>query len=123
MICKDIEPVKAYVYDSVNGAREAAKNRKAARDAIAAAEAANNYLDDMAFRSVLADLPTPEALPPAKPAKVVGGKFGGLQPRRQATAPQPQPPAEPRRKSYLTAEMLENLDQAIGSKPAQGAGQ
>lgn len=123
LICKDIEPVKAHVYGSVNGAREAAKNRKAARDALAAAEAANNYLDDMAFRSVLVDLPTPEAPTPAKPARVVGGKFGGLQPKRQATAPQPQPAAGPRQKSYLTAEMLKNLDQEIGFKTNQGAGQ
>ncbi|RNI15631.1 transposase domain-containing protein [Paracoccus pantotrophus] len=31
MICKDIMPVKAGVYDSVNGARDAAKQRKSAR--------------------------------------------------------------------------------------------
>lgn len=123
LICKGIEPVKAHVYDSVNGAREAAKNNKAARAAVAAAEAANQYLDDVAFRSVQADLPTPEAPLPAKPAKVVGARFGGLQPMRQATAPIPRPATEPRRKSYLTAEMLENLDQAIGFKPARGAGQ
>lgn len=117
LICKGIEPVKAGVYDSVNGARDAAKNRKAARNAIAAAEAANNYLDDMAFQSALADLPTPDTPPPTKPAKVVGAKFGGLQPKRQASAE-----AAPRRKSYVTPEMLGNLDRAIGLKPALGSG-
>ncbi|MFT4013031.1 MAG: hypothetical protein QM682_06445 [Paracoccus sp. (in: a-proteobacteria)] len=107
----------------MNGAREAARNRKAARDAINQAEAANKYLDDMAFGATLADLPMPDAPPPGKPAKVVGGKFGGLQPKRQAVAPQPEAETRPRRKSYLTPEMLENLDQAIGFDAAQGAGQ
>lgn len=123
LICKGIAPVKGHVYDSVNGAREAARNRKAARDAINQAEAANKYLDDMAFGAVLDDLPMPDAPPPGKPAKVVGGKFGGLQPKRQAVVPQLEPETRPRRKSYLTPEMLENLDQSIGFKTNQGAGQ
>ena len=40
LICKDIVPVKAGVYGSVEGAREAAKNRKAARDAVRQAQEA-----------------------------------------------------------------------------------
>lgn len=119
LICKDIMPVQAGVYDSVNGAREAAKHRKAARAAVAQADAANGYLDDAAFAAALAALAASEAEAPSKPAKVVGARFGGLQPQREATTPE----AAPRRKSYLTPDMMENLDRAIGFKPALGSGQ
>jgi ribosomal protein S19E (S16A) len=43
---------------------------------------------------------------------VVGARFGGLQPNR-AAAPEKQPKAQ----SALTAEMLHNLEQAIGFDP------
>lgn len=118
LICKDIMPVKAGIYDSANGARNAAKQRKSARAAVAQAEAANNYLDDAAFNAALAALDAPEAATPPKPVKVVRGKFNGLQPKRQAQAPA----APLGRKSYLTAEMLENLDHLTGFKPALGSG-
>ena len=118
LICKDIAPVKAGVYGSVEGAREAAKNRKAARAAVRQAEDANGYLDDAAFAAALADLSSPEAetLPP--PAKVVGARFGSpLQPKRiAATAP------AKATKSAITPEMLENLDRAIGFKPGRSVG-
>lgn len=113
LICKNIMPVKAGVYGSEEGAREAAKNRKAARDAVRRAEVANAYLDDAALTAALADLGsdlTEEV--PMPPAKVVGARFGGLQPNRAATP-------EPKAKSALTPEMLNNLDQAIGFNPAR----
>lgn len=117
LICKDITPVKAGVYGSVQGSKEAAKNRKAARAAVTAADEANSYLDDAAFDAALARLSAPEAPTPPKPTKVVGGKFGGLQPKRKAEA-EPRPGAT----TYLTPEMLERLDREIGLKPALGAG-
>ncbi|MFV0291993.1 MAG: hypothetical protein ACK5II_01700, partial [Paracoccus sp. (in: a-proteobacteria)] len=123
LICRDIAPVKAGIYDSVDGAREAAKLRKSARDAVNQAEAANNYLDDMAFQAALADLPAPEAPLLPEPVKVVGAKFGGLQPQRRAIAPKAPSAAAPHKKTNLTAEMLDNLDQATGFKPALGSGQ
>lgn len=116
LICNDIEPVKAGVYGSVEGSKEAAKNRKAARAAVAAADEANSYLDDAAFDAALAQLGAPDAPTPPKPTKVVGGKFGGLQPRRMAEA-EPQPG----KTTYLTPEMQERFDRAIGFKPAVGA--
>lgn len=118
LICKDIMPVKAGIYGSVEGAREAAKNRKAARDAVRKAQEANDYLDDAAFAAALADLEAPEdheAETP--PAKVVGGVFGRLQPKRSAspdTARKPQ--------SALTPEMLRNLDHALGLDPVRQFG-
>ena len=112
-ICTNIMPVKAGVYGSVAGAREAAKNRKATRNAVRQAERANAYLDDAAFAAALADLGSGVAEEaPLPPVKVVGARFGGLQPNRAATP-------EPKAKSALTPEMLNNLDQAIGFNPAR----
>jgi putative transposase len=110
LICKDIMPVKAGVYGSVDGAREAAKNRKAARDAVRRAHEANAYLDDAAFAPALADLGTGDAEEvPLPPAKVIGACFGGFRPNRAAA-----PAKQSKAKSALTAEMLRNLDRAIG---------
>ena len=76
LICEGIEPVRAGAYDSADGAREAARYRKAARKAVAEAEEANAYLEDAAFRRLLAELPTPDGPHPAG-GTVVGGAFGG----------------------------------------------
>lgn len=115
LICKDIMPVKAGVYGSVDGAREAAKNRKAARDAVRRAHEANAYLDDAAFAAALADLGAGDAgEAPLPPAKVIGARFGGLQPNR-AAAPETQPKA----KSAMTPEMQRNFDQHIGFDPVR----
>ncbi|MDF3606426.1 hypothetical protein PE067_09905 [Paracoccus sp. DMF-8] len=51
LICKDIMPVKAGVYGSVNGAGDAAKYRKAARVAVSQAEVANGHLADAEMRA------------------------------------------------------------------------
>lgn len=117
LICRDIMPVKAGAYDSVDGVRDASRQRKAARAAVAQAEVANAYLDGAAMEAALAQLGAPEATPTPKSAKVVGGKFGGLQPARRA-----EPEAAPRRKSHLTPEMIERMDRATGWKPASGSG-
>ncbi len=115
LICKDIVPVKSGVYGSVEGKREAAKNRKAARDAVRQADKANAYLDDTAFAAALADLSSGEAEgAPTLPSNVVGARFGGMQPNRAAT-----PNKQPQAKSAMTPEMLRNLDQAIGYDPAR----
>lgn len=115
LICKDILPVKAGVYGSVDGAREAAKNRKKARDAVRQAHEANAYLDDAAFAAALADLGTGDAVEsPLPPAKVIGARFGGLQPNRAAA-----PAKHPKAASALTPEMIRNLDQAIGYDPVR----
>lgn len=77
-ICRGIEPMKAGKYDSDDGIREAARNRKAARAAEKAAAVANDYLDDAAYRAameaVAAGVKTDDAALP--PRKVVGGRFG-----------------------------------------------
>lgn len=104
LICKGIEPVKAGVYDSVEGAREAARNRKAARVAVAQAAEANGYLDDADFAAALSALGSADDPQPPEPEKVVGARFGApLQPKRKAM---PQ--------SVLTEEMMEEFDRVNG---------
>jgi len=116
LICKDIHPVQTGVYDSVEGARDAAKNRKAARQAVAAAEAANNYLTDADMAAALAALDTlgtPKGTEPEGPAKVVGARFGSpLKPTRKAVA-KPKAAAVPE-------EFLRNMDAALAAKLAGG---
>jgi putative transposase len=53
LICEGIEPVHLGAYGSVKGIWDAARNRKAARTAVAVAEAANDYLTDTIFRPLL----------------------------------------------------------------------
>lgn len=111
LICKGIMPVKTGVYDSVEGAREAAKNRKVTRSRVAQAEEANGYLSDAEFAAALTDLAAPEADDAPRPAQVVGGRFGApLQPARKAKP-----------KSAITPEMLENFDRAIGFDMSRAA--
>lgn len=99
------------IYDSVEGAREAAKNRKAARVAEEQARAANGFLADSEFAAALADLSAPEVeQPQPEPAKVVGARFGTpLQPKRKTRAV-----AETDDRAAITAEMLENFDRKRG---------
>ncbi len=77
LICEGIEYVVRGAYDSVDGIRAAARNRKAARDAASKADAANNYMAEAEFAAALAALDAPEATTNPPPAKVVGGRFGG----------------------------------------------
>lgn len=100
-------PVKAGAYDSVNGARDAAKQRKSARAAVAQAEAANSYLADADMQAALAALGSDAVDASSPPAKVMGGKFGGLQPKRKSS-----PADGPRKGAAL--EMLENFDRKRG---------
>jgi len=116
LICKDIHPVQTGVYGSVEGARDAAKNRKAARQAVAAAEAANNYLTDADMAAALAaldTLDTPKGTEPEGPAKVVGARFGSpLKPTRKA--------CEKPKAAAVPEEFLRNMDAALKAKLAGG---
>ena len=109
LICKGIQPVKAGIYDSVEGAREASKNRKAARAAVDLAVTANDYLSDKDMAAALAMLRAPEATDTASAPAVVGGRFGApLQPKRHASAK-----GAPKTKSAITPEMMANFDKSI----------
>jgi len=106
-ICEGIQPVKAGAYDSVDGTREAARNRKAARDAVAAGEAASNYLSDEKMKAALAAPNAPDAPPAPEERTVVGGVFTSpLRPKRAAT--------EPATGEVITPEMLANFDRGVG---------
>ena len=80
-------PVNRGAYGSVDGVRDAARNRKAAREKVKAAAEANSYLSDAAFAAAMAAIPTPDGFEP-EPDQVVAGRFGGTLKRqkRQPTA-------------------------------------
>jgi len=83
LICEDITPVKRGAYMSVEGIRDAARNRKWATNATAEAERANGYLSDAELAAALATLDIPEMNDqPLPTAKVVGARFGS--PLREA---------------------------------------
>jgi putative transposase len=77
LICEDIAAIGRGAYGSVDGARAGAHNRKAARDAVAAGEAAAEYLDVEKMRATLAALDIAEADTPPAPGGIVAGQFGG----------------------------------------------
>ena len=117
LICEGIEPVQAGAYDSVDGIRNAARNRKAARAAVAAAETANNYLDDARFAEALAALgqDCPASDEHASPArKVVAGRFGAPltdTPARKASGTE-----------AIPAEFYRNMDTALAAKKPRSGG-
>lgn len=112
LICDDIEPVQAGRYDSVDGIRIAARNRKEARDKVAAAEAANDYLADSDFQAALAAL-GPADLPAEAPVRrVVAGRFGAPlsdAPARMADSAEPAVPEE----------FLRNMDSLVAASKAR----
>lgn len=76
LICEAIMPVTAGAYDSVDGVRDATRNRKAAREAVKAGAAANAYLTNAGLAAAMAAIPTPGGPTPA-PKAIVAGQFGG----------------------------------------------
>lgn len=107
LICRDIEYVARSPYASKAGIREAARNRKLAREAVAQAEAANNYLNDAELTAALDGLNQPEDMPPAQDQTVVGGYFGS------PLAAQKQPRPRPAKAETVPADFLKNLDNAL----------
>jgi len=125
LICEDIAPIERGAYGSVDGARAGARNRKAARDAVAAGEAAAEYLDDEKMRATLAALDIAEADAPPAPGGIVAGQFGGKLrrvPRTDkgkggaAVAMLPAVPEEP-----LPEDWRANFQRSIGFNPADYA--
>jgi hypothetical protein len=123
LICEGIQAVKRGSYGSVDGIRQAATNRKAAREAVSAAAVANNYLTDADMRAALAAIPTPGA-PTPTPAAVVAGQFSGK--LKQRTGGNGAPDVDSaevdfvaqlaRGRRFLTEEHLRNLDKATAEK-------
>ena len=117
LICEGIQPVARGAYGSVDGIRQAATNRKAAREAVSAAAVAHNYLTDSDLKAALAAIPTPGAPTPA-PAGVVAGQFSGkLNTRKRGNAAADVDEAEldltaqlARGRKFLTEDHLKNLD-------------
>lgn len=114
-ICEGIEAVKIGKYGSVDGIREAARNRKAARVAAAQAEAANDYMGKKEFEAAMAALDAqthalqePD-MPPA--TDVVKGRFGA--PLRERK------PQEPKSEEIISAKMYQNQRKAFAARLAK----
>lgn len=123
LICEGIEPVTFGAYGSVNGIRDAARNRKAARTAVAAGEAANDYLNDQEFAAALAALDAPDPWPNNAPEGVVRGHFKSPVKASRRPAPKEDDTSETTPvfggRSHLTAEHLRNLEADIAARAAK----
>jgi len=103
LICEGIMPVTRGAYGSVDGVRDAARNRSHARKAVKAAAEANRYMKNEEFAAAMAAIPTPEPFTPA-PDAVVAGRFGGTLMRKRQADPRPEAAFE------VPAEYLRTLD-------------
>lgn len=111
LICEGIVYVQRGKYDSVDGIRTAARNNKAARKALAEAEAANDYMDNAEFAEAMKMLDaqeTTEMFPLSPARKVVGARFGA--PLKE----KPENLADPH--DAIPAEFLRNMDAALANK-------
>lgn len=116
LIATDIQPVVRGKYDSQEGARQASRNRKEARQAVAKAIEANDYLTDAEMSAALAALKAPSSALPDTPAKVVAVNTSSpVRAKRSANAKANQP-------SGPTHEMIENFDRVIGFDPSRYSG-
>lgn len=111
LICEGIEPVKAGAYGSVDGIRDAARNRKAAREAVAAGEAENDRMKRKDFERALAALDGPDPEPFEGAKDVVKGQFNSP---IKATLKPPKPKRQAKPKSVLTEELMAELDRVNG---------
>lgn len=115
LICQGIAFVERGAYVSVDSIRAAARNKKATRDAVAKAEAANNDMATQEFDAALAALDDVIDVPePPKQQKVVGGRFGG--PLRETIAA----PASDTDPDTVPLDFLRNMDANLTQKRAKG---
>jgi len=116
LICGNIAPFKRGAYGSVDGIRDAAHKRKAAKVDIKAAGRANNYLDDAAYNRAMAALDfaidtEDSPMPPSQ--KVVGARFG--------IPLQDNPPLENESaQAAIPEEFRQNMDIALAAKRLLG---
>lgn len=123
LICEGIQPVARGAYGSVDGIRQAAGNRKAAREAVSAAAKANNYLGDADLKAALAAIPTPGGPTPAQ-AGVVAGQFSGKLNTRKRNSSAPEFEDSEldlvaqlaKGRKFLTEQHLQNLDRDSARK-------
>lgn len=109
-ICDGIEHGARGDYDSADGARDAARNRKAARQAVKAAEAANNYLEEHEQRQFMAKL---DAKIAARPEAATQGN-GVLAPEFR-TPLRDKAKAKPEEIQAVPAEFMRNFDAGVAS--------
>ena len=106
LICEGIEAIQRRGYGSVDGIRDAARNRSAARKASRRAAELNDYASDEELRAALAAIPTPDG-PKLPTDAVVAGHFGGtLKPQMAQGKPSSGP--------ALTNADFEAIDRNLG---------
>ncbi|MCB1387564.1 MAG: hypothetical protein KDK12_00170 [Rhodobacteraceae bacterium] len=113
LICEGIEPVKPGRYGSEQGIRQAIRNRKAARAAVAAGEEASDYLNTAELKAALAMLDAEEPDPFTGAKDVVAGQFKS--PVKPAKRRKPKGDA-----SAIPLEYLNNMDAALARQKASG---
>lgn len=118
LICEGIEPVKAGAYDSTDGIRQAATNRKRMRDTLAAHEEANRTFSDVELAALLDRMVPVPSGPVAPTRKVVGGRFGGPLPLN--ATPEPADPAPTMAK--VPEEYIRNFDTYLAKLRRDGKG-
>jgi len=92
--------------------RTAARNRKAARSAVDAGLAADEFLKDQDFKAALAALDVSDSSAPKGAEQVVSARFGApLQTTRERKPKQAA--------SAVPQEFLNNMDNAIAAKKAR----
>lgn len=110
LICEGIEPVARGKYGSVDGIRDAARNRKAAREAVKAAETANDYLQDAEYARIQSIL---NAKWDAVQAVTPQGN-GVLAPEFKSPL-RDKAKAKPEEIQTVPAEFMKNFDQGVAS--------
>jgi putative transposase len=115
LICAEVAPVVPGRYDSADGIREAARNRKHVRDLAAAHAAASRTHDDDELAALLAKLPSPAEPDPAPAGRVVAARFGAPVGRPEAAESTPTPAAVP-------TEFLRRLDKHLGLPASKAKG-
>lgn len=113
LICEGIEPVKAGPYGSVQGIRQADRNRKAARVAVAAGHEASDYLNAAELKAALAMLDAPDSPAFGGVKDVVAGQFKSPLKASKGTKPKGSAPSIP-------LEYLNNLNAALAKRNAGG---
>lgn len=113
LICEGIEPVKPGKYGSVQGIRQADRNRKAARVKVAAGQEASDYLNTADLSAALAVLDAPTRQSFKGQEQVVAGQFKS--PVKSSKGVKPKGAAQ-----SIPLEFMNNMNAALAKSKARG---
>ncbi|WP_439526300.1 transposase domain-containing protein [Roseovarius mucosus] len=109
LICEGIEPMRAGDYDNADGARTAARHRKAISKRLDEADALQSRMTEASFNKALAALDAPKSVLSNTSGQVVAAHFGA--PLRERAAP-----ANDKESSVIPEEFYRNMDTALATK-------